>query len=82
MTPLTTPNFTPSRRASRKYRCDAHAKGDPPTKASDELRDLMKDWIDDMIGWGQDVRDDIIRLEAAAGLPTGDPADPPPRPWK
>ncbi|MBI3983062.1 MAG: hypothetical protein HY337_09130 [Gemmatimonadetes bacterium] len=35
-------------------------------------------WVRDMIAWAQDVRDDVIRLEAAAGLPAGDPGDPPP----
>ncbi len=73
---------TPPRRASRKYRCGPHANKAPPGEKVDPLRDRIQDWMDDMIGWGQDVRDDIIRLEAAAGLPTGDPADPPPRPWR
>ncbi len=71
---------TPPRRA-RQYRCDKHLSR-KPSEQEPELRKLMQDWMDDMIGWGQDVRDDIIRLEAAAGLPTGDPGDPPPRPWK
>ncbi len=35
-------------------------------------------WIRDMALWGQDVRDDIIRLEGAAGISSGDPGDPPP----
>ena len=72
---------TPPRRATRSYRCGPHAN-DPPPPNVNTLRDRIQDWMDDMIDWGQDVRDDIIRLEAAAGLPTGDPADPPPRPWK
>lgn len=37
-------------------------------------------WIHDMVCWGQAVRDDIIRLEAAAGIGQGDPGDPPPEP--
>ncbi len=78
-TPPTPPNFTPSRRASRAYRSD---KLEPSPAKWEDLQSRMEDWMDDMIGWGQDVRDDIIRLEAAAGLPTGDPADPPPRPWR
>ena len=34
-------------------------------------------WSRDMHAWGQDVRDDIIRLEAHTGFPSGDPGDPP-----
>jgi len=37
-------------------------------------------WVRLMVEWGKDVRDDIIRLEAAAGIPRGDPGDPPPWP--
>ena len=71
---------TPPRRA-RQYRCNPHVGGPIPTTAP-ALRRRVQDWMDDMIAWAQDVRDDIIRLEAAAGLPMGDPADPPPRPWR
>jgi len=34
----------------------------------------------DMKSWGCDVRDDIIRLEAAVGAAPGEPGDPPPAP--
>ena len=38
-------------------------------------------WMNEMYAWGQAVRRDIIRLEGAAGLPPGDPEDPPKPPW-
>jgi hypothetical protein len=34
-------------------------------------------WTRDMHAWGQDARDDIVRLEGAAGFAAGDPGDPP-----
>ncbi len=34
-------------------------------------------WARDMHTWGQDVRDDILRLEGHAGFASGDPGDPP-----
>jgi len=34
-------------------------------------------WAADLESWGQDMRDDLIRLEGQAGFPTGDPGDPP-----
>ena len=37
----------------------------------------MYQWTRDMNAWGQDMRDDLIRLEGQAGFPTGDPGDPP-----
>lgn len=42
--------------------------------------ELLKAWMRDMKAWGEEVRDDIIRLEAALGVATGDPGDPPPAP--
>jgi len=39
-------------------------------------------WMKSVIAWGENVRDDIIRLEAATGIGPGDPGDPPPPPWK
>ena len=44
------------------------------------LRITLAKWMRDMKLWGQEVRDDIIRLEAAVGVATGDPGDPPPAP--
>ena len=41
------------------------------------LLDWLYDWARDMHAWGQDVRDDIVRLEGHAGFATGDPGDPP-----
>jgi hypothetical protein len=46
----------------------------------DKFNNLMEwlyAWARDMHAWGQDVRDDIVRLEGHAGFATGDPGDPP-----
>ena len=43
------------------------------------LRDL-RNWIRDMVDWGERVRQDILRLERHARLAKGDPGDPPPKP--
>ena len=40
----------------------------------------LRNWVLDVVEWGQRVRHDILRLEAAAGLAEGDPGDPPPNP--
>ncbi|MCI0436704.1 MAG: hypothetical protein L0271_24155 [Gemmatimonadetes bacterium] len=42
----------------------------------------LRAWMCDMVRWGERVRADIIRLEAPAKIPAGDPGDPPPPPWK
>jgi hypothetical protein len=39
--------------------------------------DWFYQWARDMQAWGQDVRDDIVRLEGRAGFASGDPGDPP-----
>jgi hypothetical protein len=41
------------------------------------MLEWMYQWMRDMSTWGQDMRDDLIRLEGQAGFPTGDPGDPP-----
>lgn len=46
----------------------------------DQLKEFMGAWMRDMKAWGSDVRDDIIRLEAAVGAAPGEPGDPPPAP--
>jgi hypothetical protein len=49
-------------------------------KSEVELAKAMQwvyQWARDMHGWGQDVRDDILRLEGHAGFASGDPGDPP-----
>jgi hypothetical protein len=48
-----------------------------PFGSMDELVKWLKIYTDDLAAWGQDVRDDIIRLEAACRIPQGDPGDPP-----
>ena len=44
--------------------------------------EFLAAWMNDLRGWGQRVRDDIIRLEAAVGAAPGDTGDPPPAPRK
>lgn len=56
------------------------------TKASDinnygTFKTWFDKWIVDFESWGQNVRDDIVRLEGHAGFPTGDPGDPPGGPF-
>ena len=48
----------------------------PPPAGADK----QKDWNKMMVEWAKCVRDDIIRLEGAAGISSGDPGDPPPPP--
>lgn len=42
-----------------------------------QLVGYLRAYCNDMERWGQDMRDDLIRLEGQAGFPTGDPGDPP-----
>jgi hypothetical protein len=42
----------------------------------------LAEWMEAMVEWGQEVRDDINRLESGLGIGAGDPGDPPPSPWK
>jgi hypothetical protein len=46
----------------------------------DGLKKCLGPWMRDIKKWGEVVRDDIIRLEGAVGLATGDTGDPPPAP--
>ena len=46
----------------------------------EDLKKCLHAWMQDVKTWGEVVRDDIIRLEGAAGLSTGDTGDPPPAP--
>ena len=45
-----------------------------------DLKKCLHAWMQDVKTWGEVVRDDIIRLEGAVGLSTGDTGDPPPAP--
>ncbi len=47
------------------------------TKEVGAFIDWLYHWARDMHAWGQDVRDDIIRLEGRVGFGAGDPGDPP-----
>jgi hypothetical protein len=68
------------------HKIPAQSEGDPHAtydkQMSKEMVDAIVNWGHDMDRWGQTVRDDIVRLEAALGLPPGDPGDPPPPPWE
>lgn len=57
----------------------AASGGDDKVKLDDfkALIVWMKQWFEDFEAWGQDVRDDIIRVEGQAGFAIGDPGDPP-----
>jgi hypothetical protein len=50
-----------------------------PDTTQDEL---VRAWAYQMYEWCKQVRADIIRLEGAAGFPSGDPGDPPEPPWE
>lgn len=47
----------------------------------DDLLSFLRAWFEDFEAWGQDIRDDIVRLEGRAGFPSGDPGDPPAGPF-
>ncbi len=51
-------------------------------KTIDDLKGLLAAWMRDFQAWGEDVRDDIIRLETAVRAAPGEPGDPPPAPRK
>lgn len=53
--------------------------GSVPSK---EAIEELIDWLESIVEWGKNVRDDIVRLEGAMGIGAGDPGDPPPSPWK
>jgi hypothetical protein len=59
----------------------------PPKKHVPEVLEKehvkrLLEWMDSMVEWGKNVRDDIIRLESSLGVAAGDPGDPPPTPWR
>jgi hypothetical protein len=58
----------------------------PPQPVPDRVEGAhvkrMMEWMDSMVQWGKNVRDDIIRLESSTGIGLGDPGDPPPPPWR
>lgn len=57
-------------------------KPNAPDAITGEEVGRLLEWMDAMVQWGKNVRDDIIRLESNAGLAPGDPGDPPPTPWR
>jgi hypothetical protein len=46
-------------------------------KEFQDLVEWLRAYCNNMERWGQDMRDDLIRLEGQAGFPSGDPGDPP-----
>jgi len=72
-----------SKRHTRKYESEDFVKGwtkETPPKDVGTLVACLAAWMRDMKSWGEDVRDDIIRLESAVGAAPGEPGDPPPAP--
>jgi len=61
----------------KRYKRIVGGRGKVSKKKLKPLVKWMYQWTRDMHTWGECVRDDIIRLEAAVGLPPGDPGDPP-----
>ena len=55
----------------------ANAEGKFDKDKLERMTDWLYQYARDMHSWGQDVRDDIIRLEGRAGFAAGDPGDPP-----
>ena len=53
---------------------------EPPKDPVLKLAVHLSAWMRDMKAWGEDVRDDVIRLESAVHAAPGDPGDPPPAP--
>lgn len=53
-----------------------------PKTVEDKHVKRMLEWMNSMVEWGKNVRDDIIRLESSTGIAHGDPGDPPPPPWR
>ncbi len=52
------------------------------TKTAPDELDRVNQWMQAMVEWGKNVRDDIIRLESSTKIGLGDPGDPPPAPWR
>lgn len=50
--------------------------------ANNQGMDEAQRWMHKLVKWGERVQRDIIRLEEAAGLPKGDPGQPPEEPWE
>ncbi len=46
-----------------------------------EFKKWLTVWLHDFETWGQNVRVDIVRLEAQTGVASGDPGDPPGGPF-
>jgi len=65
---------------SRDYESQGLVDGWSTVKDVEGLKKCLAAWMRDMKAWGSDVRDDIIRLEAAVGAAPGEPGDPPPAP--
>lgn len=84
------PKKAKSHRQTKDYEFDPAKFGDdfPPGgsgtgSGNDPVHKLaayLSEWMRDMKAWGEDVRDDILRLETAAHVAPGDPGDPPPAP--
>lgn len=65
---------------SRPYETNQRIAGWEKIDTVEDLKKYLAAWMRDLKAWGGDVRDDIIRLEAAVGTAPGEPGDPPPAP--
>ncbi len=80
--------FAPERTAAAAAAAARAAAAAAPAAAAldivrfGQLVTYLGEWMRDMKAWGEDVRDDIIRLESAVGVAPGEPGDPPPAPRK
>jgi len=55
-------------------------EGIPKQLTQAEIKRLAR-WMRSVAEWGENLRDDLIRLEGSLGISVGDPGDPPPPPW-
>ncbi len=66
----------------RKYKSLKRVRKWNKIKKLPGLKKVLFLWMQDVKSWGEVVRDDIVRIEGAVGLATGDTGDPPPAPRK
>jgi hypothetical protein len=71
-----------SNRHRREYESLDAVNGWSGIKDVPALKECLAAWMRDLRAWGEDVRDDVIRLETAVRAAPGEPGDPPPAPRK
>jgi hypothetical protein len=78
----TEPEQAQSSRHKRKYESRKKVEKWKDVDDVQGLKECLGAWMRDLHAWGEDVRDDIIRLETAVRAAPGEPGDPPPAPRK